>query len=159
MGAEIPYFVLGHLDFSGYRSSDCRTDGYSDAYLAVTEIDSVEGMLFFCQDELLAQYLERQTHPVARNIVVDAEKTQPLIQRRHPSFGRPRGGIARILLRNQFVYHVLFLLMNNGLGYDLLEPVTPFIIGIIIPIIMTIMIIGIMALNMLEKSVPVVCVG
>jgi hypothetical protein len=35
----------------------------------------------------------------------------------------------------------------------------PFIMGIMIAIIMTIMIIGIMAENMLEKSVPVVCVG
>ena len=35
----------------------------------------------------------------------------------------------------------------------------PFIMGIIMAIIMTIMIIGIIAENMLEKSVPVVCVG
>jgi len=41
----------------------------------------------------------------------------------------------------------------------LADAVTPFIIGMIIAIIMTIMIMGIMALNMLEKSVPVVCVG
>jgi hypothetical protein len=114
-------------------------------------------MLFLGQDELLAQDLERKPYPEARLVIVDAEKTKPLVQRRHPSFGRPRAGIARILLRNQFVYHVLFLLMNNGFGYDLLEPVTPFIMGIRIAIIMIIMIIGIMDENMLLMSF--VCCG
>ena len=47
--------------------------------------------------------------------------------------------------------------MNNGVCYDLLEPVTPFIMGIKMPIIMTIMIIGIMAENMLVMSF--VCCG
>jgi hypothetical protein len=52
--------------------------------------------------------------------------------------------------------HGLITSLKFNASYSLALAVTPFIIGMMIAIIMTIMIMGIMAENMLVQSVPVV---